>query len=227
MIESIVLGLGHRARHGKDAVANEIIKQRSGLYDIRKYSFAQELKREVVKAALGSGGMKNLFDDGLRVPGAGYMQANGDFIALPDWVQYDPNPDMTDPDCPLGKQRFLLQWWGTEYRRSIDSEYWIKRVAVRIEDEKPEIAILTDMRFLNEMQFAQKYGDAIKVERRNPDGSLYVAPGLVSHISEEALANVPDSQWDAILVNDGTVEDLKRKALYTFDALMEKVQVKK
>jgi hypothetical protein len=221
-IESVLIGFGHRARHGKDAAAAAIIQHRSGQYDIRKYSFAQELKQEVNKNALASGGMHRLFDDGLRIPGAGYYQTNGNYLALPDWVQYDPNPDMSDPDCPLGKQRTLLQWWGTEYRRNAEPSYWINKLSERLEAEKPEIALITDMRFPNEMEFCLKYGEVVKVERLNPDGTLYVAPGVLPHASEEALAHMPKSAWSGIITNDGTLEDLQFAAVEMFDTLIER-----
>ena len=227
-IDSVVLGIGHRARHGKDTVAAEIIKRRSGngpgWYDIRQYSFARELKEEVNKNAMMIGGMPKLFDPIYRTEGSGYMQTNGNLLQLPDWVQYEPQPDMSDPLCPYGKQRTLLQWWGMEYRRSVDPYYWVKKLAERLEREKPEIALLTDMRFPNEMAFCKEYGETIKVERRNPDGTLYIAPGILPHSSEEALANVPDNQWSGILTNDGTLEELKEAAVIMFDMLMDKVQ---
>lgn len=226
-IESVLIGFGHRARHGKDAVAAEIIKRRSGngpgWYDIRKYSFAKELKQEVNKNALQSGGMHRLFDDGLRIEGAGYMQTNGNIIALPDWVQYDPNPDMSDPDCPLGKQRTLLQWWGTEYRRNVDPDYWIKRLTERLEEEKPEIALITDMRFPNEFQFVLQYGETVKVERLNPDGTLYKDPKIVPHVSEEALACMGKNSWSGIITNDGTLEDLQVAGVKMFDTLLDRI----
>src|SRR5271157_3368390 len=171
IIQSIVFGFGHRARCGKDTVA-KIIKLERGKsplvfkgYDIRIYSFAQELNREVNKCAEKSGGICQLFSDGLREEGFGYMQENGNFLALPEWVQYDPNPPMDDQDCPYGKQRTFLQWFGTEYRRSINPDDWVQRIAKRIAEEKPEIALITDVRFHNEVAFCQKYGNAVKVER--------------------------------------------------------------
>ncbi len=225
MIQSLIFGFGHRARHGKDSVANEIVKRRASQYDVHIYSFARELKEEVNKNAMMAHGMINLFDPIYRTEGSGYMQTNGNLLQLPDWVQYDPNPDTSDPLCPYGKQRTLLQWWGAEYRRSIDPDYWVNKLIARLEKEKPEVALIVDVRFLNEMKFCKKYGDVIKVERRNPDGSLYVAPGIIPHISEEALANIPDSNWDAIIENKGTLEDLKEAGIQTFDRLMERVVV--
>ena len=211
MIESLIMGFGHRARHGKDTVAAEIIRRRSGSgpgwYQIKHMAFAHALKKEVNDMAISAGGMKNLF---LR-------------SSFPEWVTYDPSPDMSDPYSPLGKQRKLLQWYGS-YRREQDENYWVKRVISRIEKERPEICIITDLRYSNEMAFVQEYGDAIKVERRNPDGSLYVAPGVIPHPSEEVLADVPNNQWDAILTNDGTLEELKDAGVKMFDMLMERLQ---
>ena len=164
-----------------------------------------------------SGGMIRLFDDGLREPHAGFIQENDNVLSLPEWVQYDPNPDMTDPNCPYGKQRSFLQWYGSEFRRACNPDYWVNKVAKRIAEEKPEIAILTDMRFPNEMAFVQKYGEAIRVDRTNLPALQGVSG---THISELALATVPDENWDAIIKNNGTLEELRENALFTFDMLM-------
>lgn len=229
-IQSIIFGFGHRARSGKDTVAAMIKNQRvrsmqdeegSIHYDIRIYSFGAELKREVNENAMKSGGMIKLFDRGLYDKEfGGFMQANGNILPLPEWVQYEPDADMTDPLCPYGKQRTFLQWYGSEYRRSCDPDYWVNKVAARIAEEKPEIAFLTDMRFPNEMAFVQKYGEAIRVDRANLP-ALQGAAGV--HISELALANVPDENWDAIIKNNGTLEELRENALFTFDMLLSSI----
>jgi len=219
IVPSLIFGFGHRARHGKDSAAKFIQEERGKQYDICLYSFARELKEEVNKNAIASGGMIHLFDDGLRkASGGGYYQTNGNIIPLPEWVQYEENPDMTDPLCPFGKQRTLLQWWGTEYRRSVEPDYWVDRVKERLAKEKPEIALITDMRFPNEWNFVKQYGDTIKVVR----ASIPVLPG--AHASEEALAYIPDSQWGAVIYNDGTLEQLRQQAVYVFDTLMNEVR---
>ena len=76
MIDSVIIGFGFRARSGKDTAVAEIIKQRGLLpetstynifknhqerYDIRRYAFADALKREVNAEAVKAGGMENLF----------------------------------------------------------------------------------------------------------------------------------------------------------------------
>ena len=215
-VQSIVIGLGHRARQGKDEVASAIIAGRPE-YDIKRYSFAQELKQEVNKNAMGSGGMIKLFDNGLRaINFGGYMQANGEILPLPEWVQYDPDAPMDDPDCPYGKQRTLLQWWGGEFRRSVDPLYWIKKVEARIEKENPQIALLTDVRYPNEFEWCRKYGEVVKVVR----------PGTSSpneHASETALAHLQDWEWSAVIYNNGTLEQLKQQAVFVFDEILDSV----
>lgn len=221
-IDSVILGFGYRARSGKDTAVAEIIKQRGLIkalgiysapenqerYDIRKYSFADALRKEVDDLLQKSGGAMNFLV--VNRP-THLMQANENFIELPDWVQMEFNPEVSE-QYPLGKQRSLLQWYGTEYRRSIDSEYWVRQLAQRIELEKPQIALITDMRFPNEMAFVKQYGEAVRVDR---DG---LPPS--THASETALADVSPEEWSLILENNGTLEEFKEGSATAFDELM-------
>lgn len=219
-IKAFVLGFGHRARSGKDTAAFAIIQHRSklfpanlppqdmgDLYDIRAYSFARALKEEVNKAAEAAGGMRFLFEP------MEFIQENGNPVVLPDWVTFDPNPPMDDPYCPLGKQRTLLQWWGTEFRRSINPNYWVDRTAEIIAKEQPEAALITDVRFSNELDFIRKHGAAIRVDRPG------LEPLAMAHTSESALANKEDWEWDMVLKNDTTLQEFKQKAVDAFDLL--------
>lgn len=215
MAMPIIFGFGHRAKHGKDTAAAMIIEENGRQYNIKKIAFADALKREINENAEAAGGMEKLFYDGLRQEGFGYLQTNGNILCLPEWVQYDPNPDMTDPMSPLGKQRTLLQWWGTEYRRAVDPLYWIKKHQAACEASEADIVFACDMRFPNEVRYSREYGEIIKVDRPGFDN------GLRGHISEEALAGMHDSEWSAVITNDRTLEDLKTMALYTFEELME------
>lgn len=217
MIDSIVIAFGHRARSGKDTAANEIIKQRGLLppmastlggpqerYNIKKYGFADALKREVTNLACKAGGMEKLFAPNYCFPKKGYV------VTLPEWVKYDPNPDMSDPLCPLGKQRTLLQWYGSDYRRADDDTYWVRQLEQTIELEKPTIAILSDLRFPNEMAWVLQYGEAVRVDRRS------LPPA--THISETALEDSTD--WSIILENNGTLEEFLEGSVVAFDELM-------
>ena len=224
MIDSIVFGFGYRARSGKGTAVDEIVKQR-GLnapecinpdvcgcmkerYDIRKYSFANALRSEVNALLTRSGGAVSLLVTNRPTH---LMQANGNFIELPDWVVLEENPEVND-QYPFGKHRTLYQWYGTEYRRSIDEDYWVRQAQQVVELEKPQIAIFDDLRFPNEMQFVLEYGEAIRVDR----------PGLPPsvHISETALDCMSDEDFSIILENSGTLEEFKEGAVVTFDELM-------
>jgi hypothetical protein len=224
MIDSVIFAFGYKQRSGKDTAVAEIIKRR-GLnaptedcnagstcvcqdrYDIRRYSFASALKREVNAAAVSAGGMENLFKPNHR-----FAMCKGYYTDFPDWVQYDPNAPMDDPMCPLGKQRSLLQWWGGDFRRNQDSEYWVRQLAQQIELEKPQLALISDLRYLNEFHFCKEYGEVVKVERLGiPQGT---------HSSEVELDSVSPEDWSLVLENNGSLEEFLLGAVMAFDELL-------
>jgi hypothetical protein len=218
-IDSVVIGFGYRARSGKGTAVDEIIKQRGLIkalgiysgeenqerYDIRKYSFADALRREVAAEVRKAGSMENIFKPNYCFTDKGYA------VTLPDWVKYDPNAEVST-QYPWGKQRAFYQWYGTEYRRSSSADYWVKQLAQRIELEKPQIALIDDMRFPNEMSWVKRYGETVRVDR---DG---LPPS--THASETALADTSDEDWSIILENSGSLEDFKIGAVVAFDELL-------
>jgi hypothetical protein len=222
VIDWVVFGFGYKARSGKGTAVDEIIKQRGLIkalgiysapenqerYDIRKYSFADALRNEVNAALTRAGGAMSLL---LVNRPTHFMQATGDFIELPDWVILEENPEVSK-QYPHGKHRSLYQWWGTEYRRSIDENYWVRQLAQRIELEKPQIALLDDMRFPNEMSWVRQYGETIRVDRAGLPPS--------THASETALADTSDEDWSIILDNSGSLEDFLIGAVLCFDELL-------
>jgi hypothetical protein len=176
-MSQLILGLGNKARHGKDSFAQAITQYYAALdahYGkhvpthkptvIQRISFADPLYKEV-NAWLAT-------DDGkdFRAGQGPIRVANG--VYLPEWVTPD-NPAV-DPRAPLGKYAKLLQWWGTEYRRAQDPEYWTKQWKAAI-NPNALIVMSTDMRFANEaLAVKQAGGYTIQVNRLNVDGSPYV-----------------------------------------------------
>jgi hypothetical protein len=214
-MKSLLIAFGYKQRSGKDAAAKAIIAGRGGKYDIRRFGFADCLKEEVNEAALAAGGMQALFNV-LRTQGV--EQQNGGFLRIPDWVQYEPNPDMTDPLCPLGKQRTLLQWWGTELRRSQDAFYWVNKLEAKLEQEKPAIALIADMRFTSELNWiTANKGFTVRMDRLGrPTGDNE------THESDNALAWLGDEDWNYIVqVQDGDLEELDKNAIFVFDHIVE------
>lgn len=85
----------------------------------------------------------------------------------------------------IRKDRKLLQLIGTDvYRNYVNQDIWVNLTKERIEEENPDVAIITDVRFKNEADYIiQNNGILIKVTR----------PGIknVEHISETDLDNYP------------------------------------
>ena len=101
--------------------------------------------------------------------------------------------------------RRILQWWGTEYRRTADPDYWTKAWSRKVEqfDLAQTHVLVDDVRFTNELSTIRAHdGLIIKIERPGFDGAN-------NHASETSLDEY--DAWDAIIVNDGTLEEFKAK----------------
>ena len=101
--------------------------------------------------------------------------------------------------------RKALQLLGTEAgRRVFGHDIWIKHVQYVIK-ERPDIRdwVISDCRFPDEALAIRGWGGALwRVER----------PGIEpvrDHVSETALDDW--RSWDQVIVNDGTVADLRKK----------------
>ena len=142
-----VIGLGHRARQGKDTVANFMIDR------------------------LGSRAVRIGFADAL------YAVARADH-------------GMTTKDPKV------LQYLGTEVYRQRDPEVWIRTLYYTALDRMPQVLIIPDVRFPNEVEFVHQMGGfLIKVVRFNEDGTIFQDPSRnPNHPSESSLNNFVD--WD-------------------------------
>jgi len=118
------------------------------------------------------------------------------------------NPSSLD-NCPLWKASFrsLLQWWGTEYRRKQDDQYWVNKA---IEKCKPNLFqgggsplyVIDDLRFENEATALLSAGAIlVRVERTNNPNSI----SNPWHESETGL----DSwlEWKYIIENNSSLNE--------------------
>lgn len=126
-------------------------------------------------------------------------------------------------ESPYGEEiRALMQRFGTESIRKLDDGFWV-RMAMRkavdlIEgglltskdgeiwepEREPEPVVITDCRFPNEAEAIRNAGGALVVIER---------PGLPdndTHASENAWRGIVP---DYVIHNDGTLDDLRRKAV--------------
>lgn len=217
-----IVGFGYRSKSGKDTAVAEIVSKRisrlpyndfAGL--VKRYAFADVLKEEVneVLQTFFKGDWPKMFEilrkDG--VPASWYVGGGMAFYAdskIPAWVVYHADAPMDDPLCPYGKQRTLLQWWGTEFRRAKDENYWVRKLLKKILDDNYQYALITDMRFMNEAEICDL---KVRVD----------LPGLpvMDHISEHALDDY--AGWDYILANESTKEQFLEAALTLFDDIVK------
>lgn len=101
--------------------------------------------------------------------------------------------------------RRILQWWGTEYRRAEDPDYWTKAWGRKVEqlDLDHLHVLIDDVRFINELNVVKQHnGLIVKIERPGFDGAN-------NHASETSLDEYDD--WDQVLLNDGTLDDFETK----------------
>ncbi len=101
--------------------------------------------------------------------------------------------------------RRILQWWGTEYRRAQDPDYWTKAWGRKISEYDVEqiYVLVDDVRFMNELKVIKEHGGLIvKIERPGFDGAN-------NHASETSLDDYAD--WDGKILNDGTLQEFERK----------------
>ncbi|HKL27470.1 MAG TPA: hypothetical protein VJ910_14690 [Desulfuromonadales bacterium] len=126
----------------------------------------------------------------------------------PKWLQFvAENRDIQDrPGASAVTVRRILQWWGTEYRRAQDPDYWTKAWDRKIAglDLDRTLILVDDVRFGNELDMIRtRDGLIVKIERPGFGGAN-------SHSSETSLDGY--AAWDGVIVNDGSLEDFRRKA---------------
>lgn len=193
----LILGLGHKARNGKDSFASAIdshfanqlaAAQRHGLASyrpvlIQHIAFADALYKEVNQWLAKDSGKRWAAGENRVTFNA---QVNP-LVPIPDWVERTPNAEVS-ARAPFGKHAKLLQWWGTEYRRAQNQNYWVDQWKAAI-NPKANVVVATDMRFQNEAAAVKSVGGfTIQVSRKNVDGTPFVDPTRdANHSSETQL----------------------------------------
>jgi hypothetical protein len=98
--------------------------------------------------------------------------------------------------------RWILQHYGTEFRRAQDEDYWSNKAAITIGafDQPGQIVVVTDVRFANEADMIHGLG-GIVVEVQAPAG---VRAGRLGGALPPAHASeVIDFETDAVIRNTG------------------------
>jgi len=99
--------------------------------------------------------------------------------------------------------RSLMQWWGTEYRRNQDPNYWVKRAADKMNDTG--LYVVSDVRFPNEVEMlAGKSSALVSISRPSA-----MDISNATHASETSLSGF--SSYGYIIENVGTLEEYHNK----------------
>lgn len=127
-------------------------------------------------------------------------------------------------------RRTVLQYIGTEGFRRIDPSVWVKHALrtaraaltegveiVSASDSKREgvrfiskFVVITDCRFRSEMDAVLAGGGEVwRIKRPLTDDAK---AGIGGHQSETEMDSIPDDMFQRVIVNDGSLEQLKAKA---------------
>ncbi len=104
------------------------------------------------------------------------------------------------------KDRWFLQMVGTDWARNKNPDVWVNLALRKMKSLGEGVNVYnSDIRFKNELIAMRREGFVcIKINRD-------VERKMTEHISENELDGVDDKQWDYVIDNDGTVDDLCNK----------------
>lgn len=101
--------------------------------------------------------------------------------------------------------RWLMQTLGTEWgRKSVHPDLWTKIAKRRAEMllAQGKKVVITDARFPNEIEVMREIGaKVVRIDR----------PGLLVDLSHESEAHIPSLPIDQVVLNNGTLEELRTK----------------
>lgn len=200
----LIIGIAGKAGSGKDTFADLIVSEFKAI----KIPFAKAVKDEV--------------EDFLKQHQIFYTRENlwgsqedkeKEFLIVNSNLAYMLKSDsklysliyrfgQQKMDGILLSYRTLLQFWGTEYRRAQDDDYWVKKAFSQCKNK--EIYVLSDVRFPNEYKALTTphpmfKGYSVKIIGRKSNIS-----GM-EHSSETALDD--ETRWNYTIVNNRSYDE--------------------
>lgn len=212
----LVLGLAGQAGCGKDTVADYLVRR----YGFRKFAFSDALYAEVAEAygledqsllrdratkevPTERLALKHLYDlpevpnafaeVAVRAMDADHKARGIGLYLYPEGMPLSP--------------RQVLQWWGTEFRRAQDPDYWLKQTTAWLNKQRntlypehaPQFFVNTTVRFPNEQEWIHAHGGNVWHIRRDS------AAPVNSHVSEQPLEVL---EGERELWNNDTIDRL-------------------
>jgi hypothetical protein len=218
----ILIGLAGYAGSGKDTAADYLVHTHGFI----KLAFADPLREEVANAwRINPAGQHIFSERSLKEHSTSLLAlahcADGAFVEA-IIAESKQNGELTDDElrdalyCPRSP-RWVLQHWGTNYRRWLTAEdYWARQIARRIEQHMADgqSVVISDVRFDDEAELIHKNGGQVwRVWRHQ------VTPTGYSHSSETPIST---RLVNSTLSNDGTIGDMEAN----IDALLSFIRAK-
>jgi len=204
----MIIGFAGKAASGKTTAAQHLAPLLEG--DTRIIPMAMVLRDEVEAFLRGIGAAEFVplvyggQEDKLRVFFVDQQKA---LQECSEWTSFiAEHSDIQDRSAQTAVSvRRILQWWGTEYRRAQDPDYWTKAWERKVSglDLQRTHVLVDDVRFVNELQMLLRLGaKVVKIERPG-----FAAGG--NHASETSLDDY--HTWSRVIINDGTLEEFKQQ----------------
>lgn len=197
---SLLIGLTGRAGSGKDTVAELLAPT------FRAGAFADALRREVCEA--------------WRIDARQLTDRN-----TKEWpidalsVGRCCDPFFIHRMVELGhaaeeprSARWIMQRWGTDYRRAQQPGYWLAHAAVWVAEQQAgghSRLVISDVRFEDEAALVRALGGKVlRVHRPECDAGMPdETAGHASEVEQHLIAT------DDVIVNDGSIEELRVEVL--------------
>jgi hypothetical protein len=189
---------------------------------IKNYAFADRLKEIAIsmfdisrELAYGTDEQKNTVVPHLlweNMPGVVTPESKGNIQSKlnAEWLNI-----ILHDSGPMTIREFL-QFFGSEIMRKMWEPIWIHSLIKQIQEEKSELAIITDVRFVNEAQAIKEAGGIIiKLNRKKKTKD--------THVSEEEVDRVPSELIDYQIMNNKknyTVSDLQQEIKNIYDNIV-------
>lgn len=218
----ILIGIAGRAGAGKDTIADYLVASNGFI----KFSFSDALYLEV-QTAFDLPDQKLLRDretkDTPTLQLALHQCEDKDFIdvvlaAMWKDAHYASRPATELRHVPLSP-RYVLQLWGTEYRRVKQPDYWLERAGLWMKDQYNKghtRFVNTSVRFKNEREWIYHGGGTVWHVLRNDLPPMDNA----GHESEKPL---PIRIGDYVIHNVGTLRNLELRVFWALDAMLRRV----
>ena len=199
----MIIGICGFIGSGKDTVADYLVN----FHEFRRESFANTLK-DAVSAVFG-------WDRTLL---------EGRTAEAREWREQVDSWWAERLDMPTLTPRWVLQYWGTEVcRKSFHDDIWIASLENKIRNSKDHV-VISDCRFPNEISSIKNAGGKIVWVQRGAlpdwyDIAVEANQGRNMAINELKMRKIHASEtawvgtnFDTILDNNGTIDDLYKQA---------------